>query len=200
MEAVAADLVLLIILIGQGVHIGGGGHGLMEGGIEHGHHGGAGHQSLTGPDPDDIGGIVERSQRVALLDGGHHLIGDQNGPGKLLAAVDHPVTDRVDLLHRADHAVFGVHQGVQHGLDGLIVGGHGHIGLFDGFLALGLIGKLAVDTDALAQALGQHLLGLGVEQLVLQRRAAGVDNQNIHGDRLLLKSNLGCLSPKNVLK
>ncbi len=36
-EAVAADLVLLIVLVGQGIHIGLGGHGLMEGGVEHGH-------------------------------------------------------------------------------------------------------------------------------------------------------------------
>ena len=77
---------------------------------------------------------------------------------------------------------------------------HRHIGLFDGLFPLGLVGEFAVDADALAQALGQHLLGLGVEQLILQRGTAGVDNQNIHGNRLLLKSNLGCLWPGNVLQ
>ena len=107
---------------------------------------------------------------------------------------------RVDLLHRADHAVGGIHQGVQHSLDGLAVGGHGHVGLFDRLLALGLVGELAVDADTLAQALGQHLLRLRVEQLILQRGAAGVNYQNIHGNRLLLKSNLGCLLGGNVLQ
>ena len=37
-EAVAADLVLLIVLVGQRVHVSLGGHGLVEGGVEHGHH------------------------------------------------------------------------------------------------------------------------------------------------------------------
>ena len=78
--------------------------------------------------------------------------------------------------------------------------GHGNVGLFHRLLALGLVGELAVDADALAQALGQHLLGLGVEQLILQRGTAGVDYQNIHGNRLLLKSNLGCLPAGNVLQ
>ena len=59
------------------------------------------------------------------------------------------------------------------------MGGHGHVGGLDGLLAVGLISKLAVNADALAQTLGQDLLSLGVEQLILQRGAAGVDNQNI---------------------
>ena len=184
-EAVAADLILGIILIGQGVGVGHGRHGLMEGGVEHGYHGGAGHKGLAGLDPDDVGGIVERSQGVALLNGGHYLIGDEHALGKLLAAVNHTVAHCIDLLHRADHAVLRVHQSVEHGLDGLGVGGHGHVGLFDGLLAVRLVGKLAVNANTLAQALGQHLLRLGVEQLILQGRAAGVDDQNIHGNRLL---------------
>ena len=51
-----------------------------------------------------------------------------------------------------------VHQGVQHGLDGLGVGGHGNVDGVQHLLALdlGLVGELAVDADALAQALGQH--------------------------------------------
>ena len=162
-EAIAADLVLLVILIGQGVSIGHGGHGLVEGGVEHGHHGGVGHQLLAGADADDVGGVVQGSQGVALLDGGHDLVGDEDGLGKLLAAVDHAVTHRIDLGHGADDAVVLVHQGVQHGLDGFGVGGHGHVGGLDGSLAGGLIGKLAVDADALTQALGQDLLGIGVE-------------------------------------
>ena len=110
----------------------------MEGGVKHSHHGGAGHQSLAGLNADDIGGVVQGSQRIALLDGSHDLVGDEHGGSKLLAAVDHAVTHRVDLLHGGDHAVLLVHQGVQHGLDGLGVSGHGHVGLLDGLLAGGL--------------------------------------------------------------
>ena len=62
------------------------------------------------------------------------------------------------------------------------MGGHGHVHSVQDLLALdlGLIGELAVDADALAQALGQQHAGLGVQQLILQRGTARVDNQNIH--------------------
>ena len=197
-EAVAADLVLLIVLVGQSVGVGHGGHGLMERGVEHGDHGSVGHESLAGLDADDVGGVVQGSQRIALLDGSHDLVGDKHGGGELLAAVNHTVAHRADLIHGSDHAVGRVHQSVEHSLDGLGVSGHGHIGLLDSLLAGGLIGELTVDTDALTQTLGQDLLSLGVEQLILQRRTAGVDYQNIHGNRLLhtliFKHALGCLA------
>ena len=181
-EAVAADLVLLIIGVGQGVHVGLGGHGLVEGGVEHGHHGHAGHHLLAGPDAGEVGGVVEGGQGDAVLNGFEHLVGDQDRLVERLAAVDHPVAHRLDLLHGAHHAVFAVHQGVQHGLNGLGVGGHGHVHGVQSCLALhlGLVGELAVDADALAQALGQQAAGLGIQQLVFQRRAARVDYQNVH--------------------
>ena len=40
--------------------------------------------------------------------------------------------------------------------------------------------QVTVDADALAQALGEELLALHVDELVLQRGAAGVDDQNFH--------------------
>ena len=189
-ETVAANLVLCVILIRKGIGIGHRGHSLMEGGIKHGHHRGVRHKSLTGLDADDVGGVVQRSQGVALLNSGHNLVGDEHALGKLLAAVNHTVTNRTDLLHGANHAVVRIHQGVEHSLDGLRMGGHSHIRFLDGLLAVGLIGELAVNANALAQALSQHLLSLGVEQLILQGRAARVDHQNIHGNRLLHNSNL----------
>ena len=173
----------------------------MEGGVEHGHlrHVLA-HDGGAGVDAGDVGGVVERRQGDAVLQSLHHLVGDEDRLVESLAAVDHPVTHRVDLLHGADHAVVLVHQGVQHSLDGLRVGGHGNVDSVQHLLALhlGLIGELAVDADALAKALGQHLLGLGVEQLILQGGAAGVDDQNIHGKRSPFHS-FCCLSGRNVL-
>ena len=58
------------------------------------------------------------------------------------------------------------------------MGGHGHVHRVQLFLAgqLGLIGELAVDADALAQALGQQLAALGIQQLIFQGRAARVDD------------------------
>jgi hypothetical protein len=47
------------------------------------------------------------------------------------------------------------------------------------------VGQTAVDIDTLAQTLGGHITGLGVHQLILQGRAAGIDNQNVHWNVLL---------------
>ena len=101
--------------------------------------------------------------------------------------MNNTVTHSVDLLHGADDAVFSVDQSVQNSLDGLGMGGHSNVNSVQNSLALhlGLIGELAVDADTLAQALGQQIAGHGVQQLILQGRAAGVDHKNIHGNRLL---------------
>ena len=125
---------------------------------------------------------MERGEGIALLDGLHDLIGDDDGLGKLLAAVDDAVTDGVDLLHGADDAVLLVDKGVEHGLNGLVVRGHGDFGLLDRFLAgqLGLIGEAAVDADALAKTLGKQLARSGVEQLILQGGRACVNDQYVH--------------------
>ena len=195
-EAIAADLVLRVVLIGQSVHIGLGRHGLMESGIEHAHHGNAGHAGLAGLDAGDVGGVMQRCQGDAVLQSLHDLVGDQDRAGKGLAAVDHAVADSVDLRHGGDNAVLGVHQSVQNGLDGLGMSGHCHVDGLQGLLALhlGLIGELAVDTDALAEALGQQIAGLGVQELILQGRTACVNDKNIHDDRLLFVGALQALS------
>ena len=82
---------------------------------------------LAGVDADDVGGVVQGGQGDALLDGSHDLVGDEDGLGELLAAVHHAVAHSVDLVHGADDAVLGIHQSVQHGLNGLGMGGHGHV-------------------------------------------------------------------------
>ena len=179
-EAVAADLVLLIELIGQGVDIALGGHGLVESGVEHTHHGHTGHDLLAGLDAGDVGGIVEGGQGDALFQSGHNLVGNAHGGGELLAAVDHAVAHRVDLRGTLDHAVPGVQQGVQHSLNGLGVSGHGDLELILGVLGGHLVSQAAVDADALAQPLGEHLTGGGVHELILEGGAACVDDQNFH--------------------
>jgi hypothetical protein len=54
--------------------IGLGGHGLMEGGVEHGHHGDVGHDLLAGADAGEVGGVVQGSQGDAVLDGGSTFV------------------------------------------------------------------------------------------------------------------------------
>ena len=152
----------------------------MESSVEHTHHGHTGHDLLAGLDAGDVGGIVEGGQGDALFQSGHNLVGNAHGGGELLAAVDHAVAHRVDLRGALDHAVPGVQQGVQHSLNGLGVGGHGDLELILGVLGGHLVSQAAVDADALAQPLGEHLTGGGVHELILEGGAACVDDQNFH--------------------
>ena len=157
----------------------------MERGIEHGNLGGVGHHCLAGTNAHQVGRIVEGSQRNAVLNGLDALVVDDAGVGELHAAMEHPMANGVDLVHGLDNTVNGVHQDIQNRLNRLGMAGHGNI--LDDLLIPHLVGQAAVDVDPLAKALGRHIAGLGVHKLILQGRASGIDNQNIHGNSLLNK-------------
>ena len=99
----------------------------------------------------------------------------------LFAAVDDAVADGVDLVHGADHAVLGAGELVDDGGDGLGVRGEGEVLVKNGLAAhqRGVL-QVPVDADALAQALGQHVPGGRVHQLIFQGRASCVDDENFH--------------------
>src|SRR5699024_6288984 len=126
-EAVATHVILLIVLVGDGVDVGLGGHGHVEGGVEHGHLGGVGDDLLAGPDAHEVGGVVEGTQGDALLDGGDAGVVDDAALGEGGAAVEDAVAHCGDLIGGGDDALLRVHHDVQHGLDGLVVGGHGDV-------------------------------------------------------------------------
>ena len=180
MEAIAADLVLGIGVIGQGVDKGFLGHGLAPGGIEHRHHGDAGHDLHAAPDAHQVGGVVEGTQGYARLNGIQHVVVDDHGLGELFAAMEHPMAHRVDFVHAFHHADVLVRQGFQHHADGLGVILHvlfKHMGI----LARRFVGQLgAVDADALAKALSDDRAAVHVDELILQGRAACVDDQYLH--------------------
>ena len=183
-EAVAADAQLIVILLRHAVHEGLRRHGLMEGGVEHGHHGGVRHDGLAGLNAHQVGRVVQRAQRDVLLDGRDHLVGDQAGGGKLLAAVQHAVTHGADLVDGLNHAVLRIHQRLQHHAHGGGVVGQ-RSGQLKLLLVAVLVGQLAaLDADALHQTLGDDGAVVHVDQLVLQGRRTGVDNQNFHGNLL----------------
>ena len=205
-EAVLADVQVGVILVGDGVAERLGGHGLVEGGVEHGHLGHVRQHLLAGADAHQVGGIVQRAQRDVLLDGGDAGVVDQAGGGELLAAVQHPVAHGADLVQVGDDAgagqvrlavvgvVLGVdavlaHQHVQHDLHGLGVGVALLQLLLLDLLALPLIGQVGGGVhgaDALDQALGDHGLVVHVDQLELQGGRTGVDDQYFHDVSLLI--------------
>ena len=53
-------------------------------------------------------------------------------------------------------------------------------------LHLGLVGEFAVQTDALAQALGKDLAGFRIHELILQGRAPRIDDKYFHDEILLI--------------
>ena len=178
-EAVAAHAVLLVVLIRNGVHISLRRHGAVESGIEHSHHRNIAEHFACGLDAQNAGGVVQGSQRAQLADGLDDLVGDQAAFLELLAAVHDAVADGVDLAHIIDAlALAGGH--LLHDL-GKSLGVGGEDGGRGGLVAVGLVGDhAAFHANALAQALAQHLLAVHIDQLILQRRRAAVNNQNFH--------------------
>ena len=176
-EAVAADAVILVVLVRNGVHESLAGHGLMEGGVEHGDHGDVAHNGLAGVDAGDVGGVVKGGKGSALLKSGHDVVVDLDGAGELLTAVHHAVTDSVDLLHGGDDTVLRAGELLDDSGDGFGVGGHGDVFIKDGLAAdQGAVLEVTVDADSLSEALGHDLLGVHIDQLLIERGAAGFDN------------------------
>ena len=152
----------------------------MEGGVKHADlRDGFSHDFLAGVDAHDVRGVVQGSKLRALLQGLHDGVGNPDRAREGLGAVDNAVTHRVNLGQRGNAAVFGAGDALNDSLDGVGMVLHGHVGALE--LALGgLVIELPVDADALAKALGQHFVGIGFNQLILQGRAAGVDDKNFH--------------------
>ena len=180
-EAITADTVLLIILVGDGVHIRLRGHGGVERSVENSHVRLVLAKDLVGGfDAQNGGGVVQRSQRAQVADSLDNLGGDEAALLELLTAVHNAVADGVNLRDIVnDLALAGGH--LLHNL-GESLGVGGEDGGRGGLVAVGLMGNhAALHTDALAQTLAKNLFTLHVDQLVLQAGRTTVDNQNFHG-------------------
>ena len=179
-EAVLADTVLLIPLVGQGVHVSLGLQGGVEGGIEHADVGLVSQDGAAGVHTLDSGRAVQGVDGNDGLQILHLGLGEDLG-GLELAAVCEAVADGTDLVHALDDAPFGVGEELEDQLDGLVVGGHG-VALGVGRLTGTLVGDVARRADLLAETLRQHLVLVHVEKLILQRRATGINDQYFHDD------------------
>ena len=173
-------MIFLVILGGNGIAVGLGGHGHVEGGVEDGHLGFAGHDLFAGLNAHEVGRVVEGAQRDAVPDGLLAGLVDDAGIDEFITAMEDPMAHGVNFIGGGDDPIDRVHQNLQDGGNGLGMGGHGDLPLHLFVLGRNLVGQAAVQTDALAQALGGDDAGLRVHELVLQAGAAGVDNQNVH--------------------
>ena len=179
-RAVAADVVLLVHIPGNAVHVGLRRHGLVERGVEDEDLRLVGHDGEAALDAHDVRAGVKGSEVAAELELIENLVAQKDGLEEVGTAVHDTVADALDLVHVGDDAELGIGEVLDDDL-----GGHGVI--LHGDLDLVLLAVLslavldaAVDADALADALGEDGFGGGIEELVLQGRRTGVHNQNFH--------------------
>ncbi len=128
-------------------------------------------------DAGEVGRIVQRGHRDQPLDLGEHLLVDDRGLGEEHAAVHHAVPDRGQFGGVQAEPVLG--QLLRDGLQGGVVVGDRPV-LFPS-AARGEAGVLQAGgllADPLDQADGQPAPVAHVEQLVLHRRGAGVEDED----------------------
>ncbi len=184
MEAVAADLQALVVLVGQSVHVGLFGHAHAEFGVENGNVGNAFKEGFAGLDAGEVRRIVERAEGEAVLDDLLHLLVDEHRLGHGLAAVEHAVANGVDLVLALDDALFGVGEQGDDELDGFLVGREGLFLddlLFLGAVGIDLVGELAhLKANALGEAGAEDLVVVHFNELIFAGRGSCVHNQYFH--------------------
>ena len=171
--AVLTDVQLVANILGKGVGLGDLGHVEVESGVVDRDVGQIGILLQAVLDNVGLGVVVQRRQRGDLADLGEDVLVDEGGITKVPTALNDTVADALDL----DAVGLKV---LQDDLDGDLVVGEldvlGHL--------LGAIGSMGEGTtgkaDALAGALCGHLMGLGVDDLILKGRRSRVDDQNVH--------------------
>ena len=181
MEAVAADVILLIVFIGDAEDVCLVGHGLVEGGVEHG-----GHRDLRSEDVaaglhgDSLGRIVERSK---ILEGHadivDDLVGDEGGLLVLFAAVEDAVSDSRDLVDVGENGKLAGGQAGDQFLKGVLMGGERLVLLY-GAAVGDLVGDNTVHADTFNVSLGDNRLVGHVDELILEGGATCIDYQNFH--------------------
>ena len=176
-EAVAPDLVLVAPRPRDGIRVGHRRHGLVERGVEDRDLRDSGEQRARDPQALEVRRVVQRRQRHQLGHRVDHLVVDQDRFAETDSAVDHPVTDRGDLGRGQRGTV--LLERLQGGPERLLEGREGPLGASASPPACCAPGVPAALPDALDATGGRLGTGLGVDQAVLQRRRAGVDDQHL---------------------
>ena len=164
---------LLVVLVGNGVEVGFGGHGLVEGGVEDEYLGQFGQHLLHGDVALEVGFGVERGEFHVLLPLFEHLVGHHHALGE--ASAGHDAVARCgDFVEALDGTVFGMEEGVEHELDALGVGGAGRLDDFRFAVDLGLE-EGAFEANLLDAAGSEDAPGVHFVEFVLDGGAAAVD-------------------------
>ena len=134
-------------------------------------------RGATAPDAGEARRIVERRECFELLDPPQRRAIDQSGLGEPCAAMDHPVTDRVDPAPRID---FGEPRG--HAPDGGAL-------IPDRLVSVDLRAAVRIEpdrrpvaepVDLAAHQRAERSVGLPLEEAELERRAPAVEREDDH--------------------
>lgn len=177
-EPVAADAVLTRHLGVDRVGVRGLGERLEERGVEDGHVGDVGEQRPRHLDAAHVTRVVQRCERdepADVLDDG---VVDHDGAREQAAALDDAVADGHDVRVLEARPLLG--EQVEHDAQRRTVVRHVDRALR--LAARDLVGHRALGrADLLDDARGHGLAADGVDQLVLDRRGAGVDDEDARG-------------------
>ena len=176
MSAVTADMIFFSDIRFNTVSISFRRHGQMEGSIENGNHGNAGHKFLTGAHTHNMSGVMERSHGEGcfhILDGFFRC---NRGLGEESPAVHVTMADTVDFFEIGDDAVIFVYESVEHHFNGDVMIFNVRFDFVFVF-AGGFVGKQGVvQTDAIHKAFGHNAFIIHINELIFQRRTAAVQH------------------------
>jgi hypothetical protein len=186
-EAVASNAVLRGQLVGDGIAIGVLGHRGVKGRIEHGDHGDVGAERRSScSHARKAWGVVQRCQGLERFDRVQDVGVDQDRFREARAPVDHAMSDRVDPDRPSVLRCTARGKPFEHSADcSLVV--RDPLALVSRWTPFCLEGQARRVPDALDEAPRQaphrHRRRTGVtgEDLELERRAAAVEGQDVHG-------------------
>ena len=175
-EAVTTDAVLFIVLIWNCIQICLSWHALSKCGIEYCYLRYARHSGLTCLNTDQVCRIVQRSEVEALSDDSLNILIYNDRIAVYLSSVQNTMSYCGNLLDIINYTVILVGQCVQNHLNCDLMILHWRL-YYIIFLSSRLMSQLrTINTDSLAKSLCQYLLCLRINQLILQRRTAAVNN------------------------
>ena len=132
------------------------------------------------PDADQVGWIVKRGKRDALLELGDHIVRDENRVKERLGAMNDPVSDCRYLRDTGQHSALGIEQGLPDDRESIAVGSNGHFPL-DQTVSDVMPEAGAFFSYPRHYAFGQHAVKSNIMKLILDRRTAAVDDDDLHG-------------------
>ena len=177
-EAVFADAVLFVVVIGDGIEVCFRGHGLVKLSVEDADVGDSGEVFFAGFDSGEVRGVVKRSEGEAFADDVLDFRRDFDRLGDFFAAVEDAVTDSGDFGEALDDADFRIDE---HFADfgesfAVVCDMEGNLFLEAVGAFVDQIGGIASDTFDLSACENFIFSAFHVEKRVLEGGAAGIDN------------------------